>query len=192
MLDRLLQWDKDTLLYLNNLGSSSFDGFWMLITKISSWFPLFALFLILFFLKFPWKEAVKKIGVLVFLIFAITGLCNAVKLWVGRLRPCNDESINSAMRILHTPSDFSFFSGHASSSFAVTVLVFLLLRNKVKWAGIFFIWPLLFSFSRLYLGVHFPLDVLTGAFVGTLLAWLFFLGYKRLPNPTQGKSVPNG
>ncbi|MEM6863729.1 MAG: phosphatase PAP2 family protein [Bacteroidota bacterium] len=183
MLDRLLQWDKETLLYLNNLGTPSFDGFWSTVTHITTWFPLFFLFLLLFALKFPWREALLRIGLLTLLIFTITGLCNWVKIWVKRIRPCNDESVNSLMRMLHTPSDYSFFSGHASSSFAVTVLVFLLLKHKIKWAGLFFIWPILFSLSRLYLGVHYPLDVMVGAIVGAFLAWLFFKSYIRLSHP---------
>ncbi|MEM0932659.1 MAG: phosphatase PAP2 family protein, partial [Bacteroidota bacterium] len=105
MLDRLLQWDKETLLYLNNLGTPSFDGFWSTVTHITTWFPLFFLFLLLFALKFPWREALLRIGLLTLLIFTITGLCNWVKIWVKRIRPCNDESVNSLMRMLHTPSD---------------------------------------------------------------------------------------
>nr|WP_299000696.1 phosphatase PAP2 family protein [uncultured Allomuricauda sp.] len=180
MLDQLLSWDQQLLLYLNNLGSPAFDSFWFLVTRISSWIPFFILFIVLFLTRYPWKQALQKIVVVVLLAFAVTGLCNYVKSTVGRLRPCNDDAINGFMRILHTPSDFSFFSGHASSSFGVTFLVFLLLRKKVKWAGIFFLWPLLFSYSRLYLGVHYPLDILVGALVGIALAWLFFWGYQRL------------
>ncbi|PRX53052.1 phosphatase PAP2 family protein [Flagellimonas meridianipacifica] len=192
MLDQMLSWDKQALLYLNNLGSPTFDSFWSLVTHITSWIPLFILFIILFLIKYPIKQALQKIGLLVLLIFAITGLCNYVKTIVGRLRPCNDETINGMMRILHTPSDFSFFSGHASSSFAVTFLVFLLLREKVKWAGIFFVWPILFSYSRLYLGVHFPLDIIVGTMVGVALAWFFFKGYNLLFHPAQGQSISNG
>ena len=152
----------------------SHDGFF---------FPLFFLFLLLFALKFPLREALLRIGLFTLLIFTITCLCNWVKIWVKRIRPCNDESVNSLMRMLHTPSDYSFFSGHASSSFAVTVLVFLLLKHKIKWAWLFFIWPILFSLSRLYLGVHYPLDVMVGALVGAFLAWLFFKSYIRLSHP---------
>ena len=186
MLDQLLSWDKKTLLYLNNLGSPTFDPLWSFITHITSWIPLFILFVVLFWLKYSRKQAIQRIAVVGLLIFVITQVCNLVKRSTGRLRPCNDETINGMMRILHTPSDFSFFSGHASTSFAVTVLVYLLLRDKVKWAGTFFIWPILFSYSRLYLGVHFPLDVIVGALVGSFLAWLFFRGYLRLSIPAHG------
>ncbi|MEM9363816.1 MAG: phosphatase PAP2 family protein [Bacteroidota bacterium] len=192
MLDQLLSWDQELLLYLNNLGSPTFDPFWFFVTRINSWIPLFVLFIALFLIKFPRKHALRQTVLLGTFVFAITGLCNFVKTNVGRLRPCNDDAINEFMRILHTPSDFSFFSGHASSSFGVTVLVFLLLRKKVKWAAILFIWPILFSYSRLYLGVHYPLDVLVGALVGALLAWIFYKGYNYLFHSTQGKPVPNG
>ena len=192
MFDYLLQWDKKLLLYLNNSGSPNFDGLWIFITEIKSWTPLFLLFTLLFILKFSIKQAIQRIGILALLIFTIMGLCNIVKIGVGRLRPCNDEAVNPMLRILINPSDFSFFSGHASSSFAITVLVYLLLKDKVKWAGIFFIWPLLFSYSRLYLGVHYPSDIFVGAVVGTVLAWLFYRGFIRLFHSTQSKPISNG
>ena len=72
------------------------------------------------------------------------------------------------------------FSGHASTSFAVTTLVFLFLRKNKGWLSMLFIWPLLFSFSRIYVGVHFPSDLLVGAFVGTLLAFGAYWFSKRL------------
>ncbi|TAI46789.1 phosphatase PAP2 family protein [Flagellimonas allohymeniacidonis] len=183
MFERLIQWDKEVLLYLNGLGSEKYDFFWLIITKISTWIPLFLIFGLLLFIKFPRRIALSKFALVAVLAFLITWLAKFVKIWSERLRPCNDESINAMMRILKTPGDYSFFSGHASSSFSITLLVFLFLREKVKWAPVFFVWPLLFSYSRLYLGVHFPLDVMAGAFAGVLLALIFYLAFNRFTKP---------
>ncbi|WP_420602508.1 phosphatase PAP2 family protein [Flagellimonas sp.] len=174
MLEQLLTWDRNTFVYLNGLGSPEYDQFWSIATEISTWIPLFLLFLLLFVLKFPKRKALFNIVSVTSIALFITFLTHLVKIWAKRPRPCNDESINSFIRILKTPVDYSFFSGHASSSFAITTLVVLLMRNNIKWAWIFFIWPLLFSYSRIYVGVHFPLDILVGALIGTTTGILFY------------------
>nr|WP_299339827.1 phosphatase PAP2 family protein [Allomuricauda sp.] len=190
MFEQLIQWDKAVLLYLNGLGSEAFDPFWLITTKISSWIPLFILFGILLMTQFPRRIALSRFGFVVILSIFITWLARMTKIWTERIRPCNDETINSAMRILKTPSDYSFFSGHASSSFAITLLVVLFLKEKVKWAPLFFVWPLLFSYSRLYLGVHFPLDVIVGGLVGVVSAVIFYQVYLRFIAPYLASDRP--
>ena len=173
MYERLLNWDRDTFIYLNGLGTEAYDVFWLTSTKIYSWIPLFLIFIILFIKKFPRKQAIYKICTTVGLAVFITVLTLVVKNGIKRVRPCNDAVLKDFIRILETPSDYSFFSGHAASSWAITVLVFLLMRSRVKWAAIFFIWPLLFTYSRIYVGVHYPLDLIVGTIVGIVSGLLF-------------------
>jgi len=78
------------------------------------------------------------------------------------------------IRVLKDPTGYSFFSGHASSSFSIVVYVVLCVRNFSPWVYLAFIWPLLFSLSRIYVGVHYPSDLLVGALVGSLIAFLIF------------------
>lgn len=184
MLERLLQWDADTLIYLNGLGNEKYDAFWSTITNFPTWIPLFILMILLFFLKFSKKQALVRILFIIILVAFVGLLSTLTKDWVGRLRPNNNEAINTLIRVLRRPTDFSFFSGHASTSFSVAVLAFLMLRKKWKWAFLFFLWPLLFSYSRIYLGVHYPLDILAGASIGSLFALLFYCLY--------GKTIGHG
>jgi len=190
MLKKLLEWDRDTFIYLNSLGIEEYDGFWSIITDISTWTPLFLLFFLLLFLKFPKREAFHKALTLLVLIIFVLAITHWTKVSVARLRPNNTEEINTLIRILKSPTDYSFFSGHASSSFSITVLVFLFLRKKVKWVAVFFIWPLLFVMSRIYVGVHFPIDIIVGAVVGTLSAILFYQLYKRFILPYSRSTHP--
>ncbi len=190
MLERLLEWDRNTFIYLNGLGVEEYDDFWSTITEISVWTPLFLLFIFLLYKTFSVREASLRLGALLLLVVFITFLTHWVKIAVTRLRPNNDEMVNAAIRILKSPTDYSFFSGHASSSFAITVLVFLFLRNHHKWAVLFFIWPLLFSVSRIFVGVHYPLDIIVGALVGITSGFLFYGLYQRFIKPGSMLSHP--
>lgn len=183
MLEKLLEWDRDTFVYLNGLGIEDYDVFWSTVTQISTWIPLFILFLVLIFIKFPRTEALYKFLTILALVVFITTITHLTKISVARLRPNNTEEINTLIRILQSPTDYSFFSGHASSSFSITILVFLFLRHKFKWAILFFIWPILFAMSRIYVGVHFPIDILVGMVVGLLSGWLFYVLYQRFIAP---------
>lgn len=190
MLERLLEWDRETFLYLNGLGIEQYDGFWSLTTDMYTWVPLFILFLLLILDRHPKKEALLMSAWVIVLALAILVLTTLIKEYVGRLRPNNDETISSLIRILKRPAGFSFFSGHAASSFSITTLVVLFIRNKFSWAWVFFGWPLLFSFSRIYVGVHYPLDILTGAGVGVLAGALFYKAYYRFIAPGSGSVRP--
>ncbi|MEM8929162.1 MAG: phosphatase PAP2 family protein [Bacteroidota bacterium] len=180
MWEKLLQWDRATLIYLNGLGNAHYDGFWSMVTKFPTWTPFFLLMLVAFFLKHPKRHALVQILFLLLVAGCIGILSNFTKEWVGRLRPCNDPEINTMIRVLRRPSDFSFFSGHASTSFSVIILAYLFLRKRWKWSFMLFIWPLLFSYSRIYLGVHFPLDIMAGAAMGGLFALLFYRFYLKI------------
>ncbi len=191
MLEKLLQWDRDVFVYLNGLGVDRYDGFWSAVTDIKTWTPLFIFFFILIFLKYDKKEAFLKTLTVLLLVLFITTVTDLTKETVARLRPNNDEAINTIIRILRKPSDYSFFSGHASSSFSITTLVFLFLRKFYNWTILFYIWPILFCFSRIFVGVHFPIDIVVGALVGTFSAWLFYRVHNLLLNTAQRKSVSN-
>jgi len=190
MLEKLLKWDRDTFVYLNGLGIEEYDIFWSTVTNISTWIPLFILFLILFFLKFPKKEALYMFFTVLGLAVFITLITHITKISVARLRPNNTEEINTLIRILKSPTDYSFFSGHASSSFSITTLIVLFLRKKAKWAILFFIWPVVFTLSRIYVGVHYPFDILVGTIVGVLSGVLFFRLYQRFIAPDSRSVRP--
>jgi len=183
MLEHLQTWDREIFIYLNGLGSKKYDQFWIAVTEISTWIPLFLLFLLLFILKLPKKRAFFNIVSVTAVALFIALLTHLVKTWVKRPRPCHDESMNSFVRILKTPVDYSFFSGHASSSFAITTLVVLLLQHKIKWVWMFFLWPLLFAYSRIYVGAHFPTDILAGALIGTGVGILCYKIQGKLIKP---------
>lgn len=190
MLKRILQWDRDTFIYLNNLGIEQYDLFWSTVTDIFTWIPLFILFFIIIYLKYPKREAFFVTFTVIALVFFITTATDMTKEYVARLRPNNDAQINTLIRILKTPTSYSFFSGHAASSFSVTTLVVLFLHKRFKWCWLFYLWPILFASSRIYVGVHYPVDIIVGALVGILSALLFYVLYVRLIVPYLKLSRP--
>lgn len=190
MLDKILQWDRDTFIYLNNLGIEEYDLFWSTVTNIYTWVPLFLFFFLLIFWKNPRKEAIYQTLTVIFLIFFILVATDLTKEFFERLRPNNNSEINSIIRVLKNPSSFSFFSGHAASSFSITTLIVLFLRKKVKWCYVFYFWPLLFALSRIYVGVHYPVDIIVGAFVGVSSAFASYNLYSRVIVPYLGLTHP--
>lgn len=183
MLDRILQWDREAFIYLNSLGIEQYDFFWSTVTKYPPWLPLFTGIIFLFFLKFTKRDAIVMILTLLLLVFVVGTFTDLTKNVVARLRPNNDEEINTLIRILRSPSSYSFFSSHASISFSVITLVVLFLRLHFKWVYLFYIWPVLFAISRIYIGVHFPIDLIVGALAGMFSAWLFYKLFQRLISP---------
>lgn len=190
MLERILQWDRETLIYLNSLGIEEYDHFWSTVTNIYTWIPLFLFFFVLIFWKYKRREAIFVTLTVLALIGFILVATDVTKGFFERIRPNNDEEVNQLIRILHHPSTFSFFSGHSASSFSITTLIVLFLRKRVRWCWVFYIWPLLFALSRIYVGVHYPGDIIVGALVGAGSAFLFYNLYTRIIVPYLGLTHP--
>lgn len=180
MLEKLLQWDRDTFIYLNSLGIEEYDTFWTIVTDIKTWIPLYLLFLFICFYKSTLKLGFLRFAMFLCLVSFIITVTNLTKTIVERLRPNNDTEINTLIRILKSPTDYSFFSGHSASSFAITIFMVLLFQKKTKWIWLFLFWPILFASSRIFVGVHFPIDIIVGALVGILSACLFYLVHRWL------------
>jgi len=96
------------------------------------------------------------------------------------VRPNNVESLQEVIRILQEPTYYSFVSGHTSTSMAITTFMVLILRHRYKWVYIFYLWPILFATSRVYVGVHYPSDLAAGAFVGVIIAIIIYKICKKM------------
>ncbi|WP_226064394.1 phosphatase PAP2 family protein [Kaistella polysaccharea] len=173
-MNELIQEDRSLFLELNNLGSSSFDQFWIMISGTWIWIPLYVIFLYLLFKTFSLRNL---IFILIFIALGVTvsdQLAGLFKSGIGRFRPCHDPSLSGLMRVVKCGGQFGFYSSHASNTFFIATLMSFLLHRKLRFLPyILFLWAAAVSYSRIYLGVHFPLDIFMGAAVGFLLGGFF-------------------
>ncbi|MFA9186804.1 phosphatase PAP2 family protein [Flavobacterium magnesitis] len=186
MLDKLLSLDVQLLVYLNGLGSESYDGLWLFITKQTNWIPLFLILLYLIYKKIGGKQTLYVLLFISLLILITDQTTNLVKYGVQRLRPCNNPDIDSIIRIVKSSKSFSFFSGHASNSMAAAMFIYLLIKPYFKNTFLLFLWPLIFAYSRIYLGLHYPLDILSGYLFGMMTGLFIY----RIYQFTQIKYFP--
>lgn len=173
-MEQLVQLDKELFLFLNSLGSPTFDGFWMFVTGKWNSIPLYAVLLFLLYKKFGVKQTALIIVVIVLMITGTDQLANLFKkVLFLRPRPCHDADVAEAMRLVksYCGGKYGYFSAHAASSMALAVFIGKLLQPYYKFiVGFLLVWALFVGYSRIYIGVHYPGDVLTGMFFGLLIA----------------------
>lgn len=180
MLEKIQELDTNLFVYLNGLGSETYDKLWLIITDQLNWTPLFLLIFYLIYKKIGGKQILYLLLFIAVLIAFTDQTTNLVKNTVQRLRPCNNPDINSFIRVVQVRKSFSFFSGHAANTMAVATFLYLVLKRHFKYLGFLFLWPLVFAYSRIYLGLHYPGDILTGYFVGAVFGSLIYLVYRKL------------
>jgi undecaprenyl-diphosphatase len=177
MLEKILALDTKLFVYLNGLGSETYDGLWLLITKQFNWIPFFVLLLYVLFKKIGLKQSLYLLVFIAILITLTDQTANLFKNGFQRLRPCNNLDIKDTIRIVKASDTFSFFSGHAANTMAVATFLFLNFRKKIPYFGFLFLWPLVFAYSRIYLGLHYPLDILCGYLCGFILGSVMYKVY---------------
>lgn len=182
MLETLQQLDRDLLVYLNSLGSETFDPIWKVITKQIYWTPVFLFIGYLAYKKLGWRHTLLIVGMIALLVAFTDQATNLIKNTVQRLRPCNNPEIADIIRAVVKRKSFSFVSGHASNSMAAAFFLFMVLRRYYKYMGFIFLWPLVFAYSRIYLGLHYPGDILAGYCLGLLTGFLILKLYIYLRN----------
>lgn len=183
MIESLLNSDIETFLYLHNLGVEQWDAFWLFVTNKYSSIPLYVLLLFFTYKHYGFKNTLFVLLAVVVLITMSDQSSNFCKYYFQRLRPCHDENVYPFMRLgtAHCGGLYSYFSAHASNAMVVAVFFGLLFKKKSTYVFPFLLfWAFLVSYSRIYIGVHYPLDVLTGIIVGTMYAVIVFSITKRI------------
>jgi len=177
-MEELIHFDQELFLYLNGLGTTTFDGFWMFVTGKWNSIPLYALLVYLLYKKTGVKKTLITILVVGLMIAGTDQLANLFKkVLFLRPRPCHEEVIYEAMRLVksYCGGKYGYFSAHAASSMALAVFLGKVFKPYFKYLGaLLLLWAVLVGYSRIYIGVHYPGDVLTGMFFGILIALVLY------------------
>ncbi|MCZ4222206.1 phosphatase PAP2 family protein [Pedobacter rhodius] len=183
MMESIQQFDVELFLKIHRgLSNGFFDWLMPLLRNRFFWSPLY-LFIIVFCIKQYKKQGYYLIGVVLF-TFATGDLIASrlIKPLIERVRPCNDLSLSSYI-IHRVPcgSGLSFPSAHATNHFAIAVFLICVFYSRWKTIlpiGIF--WAAIISFAQVYVGVHYPVDVITGAIIGTIIGFICSRIFKKL------------
>ncbi len=170
---KILDYDTQVFLYLNGFFNDFFDTIMLMVTRKETWLPFYAVILY-FFIKNYRSKSLLIIVFLALTILASDQISVFIKETVGRLRPVYNPAIEHMVHnVLRKGAKYGFVSSHAANSFAILIFTARIFKNW-RYSLLMSFWALLFCYSRIYSGVHYPLDILGGAVLGWLLGTFFF------------------
>ena len=183
MLEQLIDFDRWLLLAVNGSDSLYFDGVVRTLTTAATWIPLY---IALFYLVMKNNNSMRKILTIVLcagLCYLLAGAVDdgLVKPLVARWRPTHDPVIGWQVDVVngYRGGKYGFFSAHASNTFSIAVFFSLLVRSRLLTVALVG-WSLVNCWTRLYLGVHFPGDILCGLLWGGFVGTMVFLFHRRV------------
>ena len=177
----LKELDTELFIYLNGLHSQFWDFVMFWISNKFIWVPLYLVLFWIVIKDFKYRSIVIILTLIIIIAVSDQASVHLFKNNFERLRPCHDASLAD---IIHTVRDkcgghFGFISSHASNSFALAVFLSGFIRRRYRYFPLFiFIWASVVSYSRIYLGVHYPADVAGGAVFGSILGYLALSFYR--------------
>lgn len=184
-------WDRAAFLALNGDWGASWDTFWWLTSQAWFWIPLYAAFVALAWRKLGWKRTLIGLALVVVGLVAADQIANLFKNWplTSKFRPTHTDLLWNGTpfnQLVHTVNgylggNFGTVSGHAATTTAIAITSAGICRNR-WYAACACIYVLLTCFSRIYLGMHFPMDIIFGVITGTLMGLLMLWFWQLINN----------
>ena len=175
-MEALQQFDADIFSAINSLHASYFDSFMWLVTKIATWIPMILMLVYLLYFKKGWRRTVTvvlAIGLVILIADQVSA--SIIKPLVERARPSHNPDLDSTIHIVngYRGGPFGFVSSHAANCFGIALLLAMIFKNRLfTWTMV--VWATLMCYSRIYLGVHYPGDIVCGALLGYAAAWVVY------------------
>jgi len=169
-MEHIIDVDKSIFFYLNGMHSPFWDVVMALFTRTEYWILLFGVIIYYIIRRYRMKAIMILILIALCILIAdqFSGL---IKDSVQRLRPTHDPTMQDLVHnVLSKGGLYGYFSAHAANTFAVATFTSFIFKNRA-FNFLIFSWAIVVSYSRIYLGVHFPFDVLTGVAFGTALGY---------------------
>ncbi len=190
LIDRLIEYDKSLMLLINSKWNHPvLDTLFQHIRETSFWVPLYLFFIVFALLNFGKKGLIWIIAAVVTVAITDQVSSNLIKNNIIRIRPCRDPQIMDQVRffISYCPRSSSFTSSHATNQFGFATFLFLTLRRITgPWVGLLFLAAASVAYGQVYVGVHFPLDVISGGLIGAAIGY----GMSAIFNKQYGLPAP--
>jgi undecaprenyl-diphosphatase len=182
MIETLESFDQQLLLCINGANTPLLDLVFYNLSKVWASFPIYLFAMYLLYRKYGWRRML----VCVFVICCAIGLADLIstecfKKVICRYRPTHNLDIGDFVHVVngYRGGMYGFVSSHAANMFAFTVGASLYLRTRL-WTIVFLVWSLLVCYSRMYLGVHYPADILCGAILGSVIAYVSYVAETKI------------
>lgn len=179
LITKIIEFDKQLLLLLNSFHNGYFDTFMYTFSKVGVWIP-FYLSVVYVLFRSQWKMAIWMVLLLIAGVVLADQLSGLMKDGFQRFRPSHDPVIQNFVHLVNNSRAglYGFVSSHAANTFGFALLSSLFIRRQAYTIGALS-WAIITSYSRIYLGLHFPLDILGGAITGTIIALFLYFIYKK-------------
>ncbi len=190
-MESIIDLDKKLLLFLNSFHFAWLDPVMFFLTKTFIWLPLYAFLIFLIFKNYKKQGWYILLGAAITILLANEITSSLMKPFFARLRPSQDPSLQGLVHLVNGYKGglYGFASSHAANTFGTALFVCLVLKPFYRWIGWIFLWAALMTYTRIYLGVHYPGDILAGALVGLASGWVAFRISKWILKRTQKEKV---
>ncbi len=177
VLQDVLRWDRQLFHEVNSQWTNSFfDAVLPYTRNPNTWVPVYLFFIVFALINFRRTGIYWVLGAI--LTVASSDIISSwgIKELIYRARPCRDELLSGHIRFLvhYCPVSSSFVSSHAVNHFALSFFIYLTMKNVLgKWAFLVLVWAFLVSYAQVYVGVHYPVDVICGSLVGLFIGYVW-------------------